>query len=152
MQNTEMLEEFLGLAADLGLQNTSYGELQEEVRNAVLDSGVIDVERVLESLKGYRVVQPDSLAMHQYIRWIRKGPKDEHPKLVVGGVVTSVTEQDNGESTIKCVNKMGRFFQVTTRPDVILFRLFSDQEVVVLNVLEALDQRSMQELQETEEH
>ena len=64
MQNTEMLEEFLGLAADLGLQNTSYGELQEEVRNAVQSSGVLDVERVLESLKGYRVVQPESLAMH----------------------------------------------------------------------------------------
>ena len=47
MQNTEMLEEFLGLAADLGLQNTSYGELQEEVRNAVQSSGVLAQHRVL---------------------------------------------------------------------------------------------------------
>ena len=145
MQNTQMLEEFLELAADLGLQNTSYNELREEVINAVMGSGVLDCERVLESLKGYRVVHPDSLSIHQYIRWIRLSPNDEYPKLVVGGVVTSVTNQDNGEYIIKCVNKMGRFFQVTTRPDVILFRLFSDQEVVVLNVLEALDRRSMQE-------
>ena len=151
MQNVQMLEEFLGLAADLGLQNTSYSELQEDVRRAVVASGVPDTDKALESLKGYRIVSPDNLAMHQYIRWIRQGPKDEHPKLVIGGVVTSVTEQDNGEFTIKCVNKAGRFFQVTTRPNVYLFRLFSDQEVVVLNVLEALDRRSATELGEEEQ-
>lgn len=150
MQNIGMLEEFLGLAADLGLQNTSYSELREDVRRSICASGVPDIEKAMEALKGYRIVSPDNLAMHQYIRWIRKGPKDEQPKLVIGGVVTSVTEQENGEFTIKCVNKVGRFFQVTTRPNVYLFRLFSDQEVVVLNVLEALDRRSTAELDEVE--
>ena len=66
------------------------------------------------------------------------------------GEVWVFAEQDNGEFTIKCVNKAGRFFQVTTRPNVYLFRLFSDQEVVVLNVLEALDRRSTAELEEEE--
>jgi hypothetical protein len=151
MDNAEMLEEFIKLSGELGLRDTSYAELQEEVRKNVEESGVPDVERVLEVLKGYRFVNADMLEMHDYVRWIRGGRHGEDPKLVVGGVVTSITEHDEGYHTVKCVNRVGRFFQVKTRPDVYLFKLLSDQEVVILNVLEALDQRSMLEQAEEEQ-
>jgi hypothetical protein len=141
----EMLAQFLELARLLNLEDKTYEELQEEVRDAVLESGVDDVDKALESLRGYRVVDALELSQHDYVRWIRSenaSPSGRASGPTVGGVVTSVHPAPEGQHTVRCVGRVGRFFQVTTRPGVWLFRLLTEQEVVILNVLEALDQGS----------
>lgn len=145
---TEMLAHFLELSALLGLQDTSYQELQEEVRHAVVASGIDDAPTALRSLRAYRVVDAVDIEQHDYIRWVRSAeasPSGRASGPTIGGVMTSVVDADDDEHTVRCAGRTGRFFQVTTRPGVWLFKLMSEQEAVILNVLEALDRGSTEE-------
>jgi hypothetical protein len=141
-QQAELLVQFLEMASSLGLEDTSYRELQEDVREAVELSQIEDQEKTLHSLRAYRLIDADELEQHDYVRWLRASP-DRPVALTKGGVVTSITEHDDGQHTVRCAGRTGRFFQVRTCPGVWLFKLLSSQEAVILNVLEALDQGSM---------
>lgn len=150
-EQAEILGEFLEMASSLGLEDTTYHELQEEVREAVEASGIEDVDKAIRSLRAYRLIDPDDLEQHDYVRWLRHADAQAPGRpvtLTVGGVVTSVTEHDDGEYTVRCAGRTGRFFQVRSRPGVWIFRLLSPQETVVLNVLEALDRGSTLEPEE----
>lgn len=144
-EQEETLLQFLEMATSLGLEDTTYHDLQEEVKEAVEASGIEDMDKAIRSLRAYRLIDPDELEQHDYVRWLRSAEAQAPGRpvvLTVGGVVTSVTEHDDGEFTVRCAGRTGRFFQVRSRPGVWIFRLLSMQETVVLNVLEALDRGS----------
>jgi hypothetical protein len=137
------INEFLELATMFGLRETSYTELKREVATIVVDSAIPDPEKAVESLGQYRLVGAEQLRPSDHVRWIRgaeASPTGRPSGPTLGGFVTSIVPREDGEHGIKCVNTIGRHFQATTRPGLWLFRRLTEQEIVVLTVLESLDQ------------
>jgi hypothetical protein len=146
--DADTIQEFIGLATTLGLRETSYNNMREETWEVIQSTGLAEPEVAYESLSNYRPVTCAGLKPGDYLRWIRgpdAAPTGQASGPTVGGYVTAINPRPTGEHTIKCINTTGRHFQATTRPGLWLFRRLSDQELVVLSVLAALDQESMGE-------
>jgi hypothetical protein len=138
----ETIEEFVKLATTLGLRETSYEIMREETWEIIKNTGVGNPEKAYKSLSHYRPVTCCDLKPGDYLRWIRDSnaaPNGQPSGPTIGGYITHINTQSSGEFTIKCINTSQRHFQATTRPGLWLFKQLSDQELVVLSVLSALD-------------
>jgi len=144
--DVETLNQFLELAEVVGLRESSYQNLQEETREVLEMAGVDNPEEAVNKLKGYRLMSAEDIRIGEYVCWIRRAdasPSGRPSGPTAGGTVTKITEQPNGEHTVQCRGvASGRFYQATTRPGLWLFRKLTEQELVVLNVLDALDRTS----------
>lgn len=145
--DADTIQEFLTLATTLGLRETSYDSMREETWEVIKNTGVANPDTAYKSLSHYRPVTCADLKPGDYLRWIRgpdAAPTGQPSGPTIGGYVTAINAQPSGAYTIKCINTSGRHFQATTRPGLWLFKQLSDQELVVLSVLAALDHNSME--------
>jgi len=144
--DVETLNQFLELAEVVGLRESSYGHLREETQEVIELAGVNNPEEAGHKLRGYRLMSVDDIRVGEHVCWIRcaeASPTGRASGPTAGGTVTKITEQPNGEHTVQCRGvASGRFYQATTRPGLWLFRKLREQELVVLNVLDALDRTS----------
>jgi hypothetical protein len=144
--DVETLNQFLELAEVLGLRESSYQHLQEENQEIVEAAGVDNPENAVNKLRGYRLMPAENIRLGEYVCWIRSAkasPSGYASGPTAGGTVTKITEQPGGEHTVQCRGvASGRFYQATTRPGLWLFRKLTEQELVVLNVLDAIDHTS----------
>lgn len=144
--DVETLNQFLELAEVVGLRESSYQQLQEETREVIEKAGINNHEEAVNKLQGYRVMPVENIRVGEFVCWIRSAeasPSGRPSGPTAGGTVTKITEKPGGEHTLQCRGvASGRFYQATTRPGLWLFRKLTEQELVVLNVLDALDRTS----------
>lgn len=112
----------------------------KQYKNTILQKLQLDRETLKmyhKKLKNYRYC--DEIADLQYgyyIRWISlKNP--EKIKLTNGAIITDIKIYNEGIQIV-CKNNMNRFMQIKF-DEVIIFQKLSNQEQVILSVLDYLD-------------
>ena len=110
-------------------------------KNNILQKLQLDREKLKiyhTKLKDYRYVDNlDDINYGCYIRWIKiKDPGNI--KITNGGIICDMKIRDNGKTHIICKNNMNRFFQIKF-DEVIIFQKMSQQENVILTVVDYLD-------------
>ena len=95
-----------------------------------------EMKIIQKKLKNYRFIdEMKELHFGSYIRWISiKNP--ENIRLTNGGIVCDI-KANNDDIYITCKNNMNRFFQLKMSENII-FQKLSDQERVLLNVMDYL--------------
>ena len=132
------------LAALDNENNTSISQLNnrkiKDIKNNILQQLQLGRENLKEfhrKLRNYRYVdEMHDINYGSYIRWISlKNP--ENVKLTNGGLICDIVIHDEGVH-IKCKNNMNRIFQIKLDENLI-FQKLTDQEQVILSVLDYLD-------------
>lgn len=96
-----------------------------------------DLKILHRKLKDYRYVDDLSdLKYGSYIRWIRLTNPD-NISLTNGALVVDINIYDSGVQ-IKCKNNMNRFFNIKI-DECIVFQKLSQQEIILLQIMEALN-------------
>ena len=91
---------------------------------------------MLRKLYYYRLVDEiPELEYGRYIRWINLNKPEI--KLTNGSIIVGVDIYDSGVH-IKCKNNMNRIFQIKLN-DNIIFQQLTDEELVILKVLDYLE-------------
>ena len=112
----------------------------KEYKNNVLQKLQLErnfLKKMHKKLKSYRYVRDmNDLEYGYYIRWIPlKNP--EKINLTNGGLICSI-EIINNQIQIGCKNNMNRIFQIKF-DECIIFQKITDQEKVILGILDYLD-------------
>lgn len=108
-----------------------------------------NLKRYHKKLKEYQYVDnPDDLHHGSYIRWFplkgiidaNKDYRDFNLKLTNGGIITSICygEDDNDYGLVRVKNICNRFFCIRT-DECVIFQKLSDEEKLLLNIMEYLD-------------
>jgi len=96
-----------------------------------------DLKILHRKLKDYRYVDDLSdLKYGSYIRWMRLTNPD-NISLTNGALVVDINIYDSGVQ-IKCKNNMNRFFNIKI-DECIVFQKLSQQEIILLQIMEALN-------------
>ena len=115
-------------------------EKLQTMKNNILQKLQLDKEKLKlfhKKLKNYRYIdEMADLQFGHYIRWI-KLTNPTNINLTNGGIICDILVFENGVH-IKCKNNMNRLFQVIMEENLI-FQKLSDQEQVILSVMDFLD-------------
>ncbi len=96
-----------------------------------------DIKTLHQKLKEYRFVDEMSdINYGRYIRWINMKNVD-NLKLTNGGIICEIIATDNG-NVITCKNGMNHLFRIKME-ECLIFQKLTDQEKVLLSVLDYLD-------------
>lgn len=96
-----------------------------------------DLKTLHKKLKQYRYVDDlADLKYGSYIRWMRL-TDPENLYLTNGGIVVDINIYDTGVQ-IKCKNNYNRFFNIKI-DECIIFQKLSQQELILLQIMEALN-------------